>query len=253
MSYYKVDGADLTAIANKIRSKGGTSAQLEFPDGFEDAVDDIKAYSASDNGKVVSNGELVAQTSQNIDTNGTYDTTLKDEVVVNIPSGAVKVASGTFVGAGSSTIALYVGKKCPQTDFILNIWVDNGTQITPNSGTDRISVINQIMVQKRFSNVDLSTDGNRTMSNLMTYPTYNSSGDSYTDRTPPTSVSNVSYVRMTTVVAEGNYFSNIKRDSNGFTFNFGKNAQYYYQNGITCNWELLYIGSDPTNDIVEVA
>ena len=41
MSYYKVDGADLTAIANKIRSKGGTSAQLAFPDDFEDAVDAI--------------------------------------------------------------------------------------------------------------------------------------------------------------------------------------------------------------------
>lgn len=45
------------------------------------------SYSASDEGKVVSNGALVAQSSQNIDTNGTYDTTLKNEVVVNVSGG----------------------------------------------------------------------------------------------------------------------------------------------------------------------
>lgn len=45
------------------------------------------SYSAGDEGKVVSNGALVAQSSQNIDTNGTYDTTLKDEIVVNVSGG----------------------------------------------------------------------------------------------------------------------------------------------------------------------
>lgn len=45
------------------------------------------SYSQSDEGKVVSSGELVAQTSQTITENGTYDTTLKDSVTVNVPSG----------------------------------------------------------------------------------------------------------------------------------------------------------------------
>ena len=53
-------------------------------------------YAASDEGKVVSNGELVAQTSQTIDENGTYDTTLKNEVVVDVQSGGpVLLASET--------------------------------------------------------------------------------------------------------------------------------------------------------------
>ena len=34
--------ADLTAIADAIRTKGGTSAQLAFPDGFVSAVQAIK-------------------------------------------------------------------------------------------------------------------------------------------------------------------------------------------------------------------
>lgn len=42
MSNYIVDGADLTSVANAIRTKGGTSAQLAFPQGFVDAVDAIE-------------------------------------------------------------------------------------------------------------------------------------------------------------------------------------------------------------------
>ncbi len=44
-------------------------------------------YAASDEGKVVSNGELVAQTSTTVTQNGTYDTTENDEVVVNVSGG----------------------------------------------------------------------------------------------------------------------------------------------------------------------
>lgn len=38
MTDYLVDGTNLTAIANAIRSKGGTSAALTFPQGFVDAI-----------------------------------------------------------------------------------------------------------------------------------------------------------------------------------------------------------------------
>lgn len=43
MSNYLVDGADLTSVAAAIRTKGGTSAQLQFPQGFVDAVGNIQA------------------------------------------------------------------------------------------------------------------------------------------------------------------------------------------------------------------
>ena len=42
MSNYLVDGADLTSVADAIRTKGGTSAQLAFPQGFVDAVEAIE-------------------------------------------------------------------------------------------------------------------------------------------------------------------------------------------------------------------
>lgn len=41
MAQYIVNDTELTAVANAIRTKGGTSEALEFPQGFVDAVDDI--------------------------------------------------------------------------------------------------------------------------------------------------------------------------------------------------------------------
>ena len=47
------------------------------------------SYSASDEGKVVSNGALVAQTSDTVTTNDTYDTTLINSLTVNVSGGSL--------------------------------------------------------------------------------------------------------------------------------------------------------------------
>lgn len=212
------------------------------------------SYAAADEGKVVQSGALVSQSSQTVTENGTYDTTLKNEVVVNVSggssSGAVTVASGTFVATRKTAVNVFVGKKCPKTDFIFNIWIANGTAIYPASGTDRIYVAYQAMAQKVFAEYDLSTDGTIAVTNKLTYPTYN--GDTPTNRTPDERVSNSACVRMTTTLSETLRLANIKRDSTGFTMSYTGDTQHFLENGATYNWELLYIGSDPTNDIVEV-
>lgn len=46
------------------------------------------SYVLSDEGKVVNNGALVEQSSQTVYANGTYDTTLKNEIVVDLASAA---------------------------------------------------------------------------------------------------------------------------------------------------------------------
>lgn len=48
MSNYIVDGADLTSVANAIRTKGGTSAQLAFPADFVQAIEDIETGGGGD-------------------------------------------------------------------------------------------------------------------------------------------------------------------------------------------------------------
>ena len=53
MAEYLVKSEDLTAVADAIRTKGGTDAQLTFPDGFVDAVQAISAGTAITDGIVV--------------------------------------------------------------------------------------------------------------------------------------------------------------------------------------------------------
>ena len=49
MSKYLVDGTDMTSVANAIRTKGGTSAQLEFPSGFVSAIGNISGGGGASN------------------------------------------------------------------------------------------------------------------------------------------------------------------------------------------------------------
>lgn len=51
------------------------------------------SISPSDEGKVVVSGSLVSQTSTTVTTNGTYNTTTNNEVVVNVP-GSLPSANG---------------------------------------------------------------------------------------------------------------------------------------------------------------
>lgn len=52
------------------------------------------SYAQSDEGKVVSNGSLVSQTSTTKTENGTYDTTLINSVTVNVAGQVLPSASG---------------------------------------------------------------------------------------------------------------------------------------------------------------
>ena len=131
--------ADLEDIADAIRAKGGTSASLAFPNDFVSAVQAIptgitptgtksitengtydvtqyasasvsvpNSYSQSDEGKVVSNGALVAQSSDTVTTNNTYDTTLINSLTVNVSGGGGWTTDGVATGAepnGAITIS----------------------------------------------------------------------------------------------------------------------------------------------------
>lgn len=89
MAKVLVTESNLTAIANAIRGRNGSSDTYK-PGQMAAAVTAIpNSYAAGDEGKVVSNGALVAQTARasEIDANGTYDTTNNNSVTVNVSGG----------------------------------------------------------------------------------------------------------------------------------------------------------------------
>lgn len=94
-------GGDVTVESKSISSNGTYTA----PSGKAYSpvtVDVPNSYAAGDEGKVVSNGALVAQTAHaEVTQNGTIDTTLNNSVVVNVSGGdpnenANKLAAGTL-------------------------------------------------------------------------------------------------------------------------------------------------------------
>lgn len=80
------------------------------------------SYSAGDEGKVVSNGALVAQTSDTVTANDTYDTTLINSLTVNVSGGggfsASEIAKRAIAGSitidiNSAGIGMYAFYECP--------------------------------------------------------------------------------------------------------------------------------------------
>lgn len=72
------------------------------------------SYDASDEGKVVDNGALVSQSSATYTTNDTYDTTLINEVTVNVSGGGVDMFN--FTGGNIQAI-IGTGTQYILTDF----------------------------------------------------------------------------------------------------------------------------------------
>lgn len=83
-----------------ITSNGTTTHNIKDYASAQITADVPNTYAASDEGKVVDNGALVAQTSQSITANGTYDTTLKNSVSVDVP-----VPPGYIIPTGTKSIA----------------------------------------------------------------------------------------------------------------------------------------------------
>lgn len=65
MSNYIASDTDLTAVADAIRTKGGTSGVLEFPNGFVNAIGAISAGGAA---TLVGSAEFVVSTTSTSDT-----------------------------------------------------------------------------------------------------------------------------------------------------------------------------------------
>lgn len=110
MSDYRVSETDLTAVADAIRTKGGTVEPLSFPYGFVSAVRDIPSGGGS---------TLITK---NITANGTYnaeDDNADGYSAVNVNVQLTRYLSGTFTpvteekGSAKSISLPYFGNGYP--------------------------------------------------------------------------------------------------------------------------------------------
>ena len=98
-----VPSAQPTLVTKSINANGTYAASGDSADGYRSVTVNVpNSYVAGDEGKVVSSGALVAQTARasEITANGTYDTTLNDEVVVSV---APNLQSKTVTQNGTIT------------------------------------------------------------------------------------------------------------------------------------------------------
>lgn len=215
---YIVSDTDMTAVANAIRAKGGTSDPLSFPTGFCDAISQISGGGGS--------------------------------------SGATVIASGTWMGDATNNIQVAVGKKMANTNFVFIVWLDNGVTIDASDGAGRKPVRCGYAISKRWGHFDLSSDGTKTQLSDVSFVADNQSGTVNT-RTPNYCLSTQIYSRTPTVDGQEGWCSvsqaKIIRNSSGFSLRFerGGGNQYKYMT-TTYSWEVIYFGDDPTNEIVEV-
>ena len=216
-----VDSAKLNAAlnyeANKIIAKGGGTAPLAFDfeneKGFGDYVDAIPSGGGG---------------------------------------GATVIASGTFTGSGY-TVNLPVGKKMPKTSFGFRLRLQSSSVISTDAS--KFTAVGYYFTAYSPDYFDFSANGKKYLSTTFSFST--SYSGSITSLSPKLSKVAVVFYRGTNgnsnqIPADVNAIAFTKADD-GFTANVTLwNANNHFAAGATYEWELLYFGSDPTNDIVEV-
>lgn len=199
-------------------------------------------------------GSLSASGTLTLETEGKY---CEDDITVDYTSpggggGITKIADGTFTGAGNYTVDLSIGKKMPQTNFWFRLW------LTPSSvlaNAEKYSAIGLFFTVYSPDKYDLSTDGTKRPATTYSFSTdYNGVT---TVCLPVLSRETVVFYRYANTesaqIASVNNTISITKSSAGFTVTPTLwNPNNLYASGLTYNWEIVYFGNDPTNDIVEV-
>lgn len=145
---YKVTDAELTSIANAIRTKGGTSSDLVYPDGFISAISNIPSGGGS---------TLITKS---ITENGTYNASSDSadgysSVTVNVAASASKMVTGTFTGDSAGALAVtvpYSGSGYP----IAGIVFPSDGAWEANSGIPEL-IRKNCIIMWAFGKIDTST------------------------------------------------------------------------------------------------
>lgn len=175
--------------------------------------------------------------------------------------GSTVIASGTFAGNNAYNITVPLGKKMAQTDFVFAMYLPDETEIPYVNDSSSVLITNAyVCIPKQISKIDLSED-NDTIRFKGGY-VYNVNNEGViTQVSKAGTVAAAAEIQGTSstwgIFGNGTNPSytmvTMKRDSSGFAMKLNRNAwQSKFKSGFTYNWKVVYFGTDPTNDIVEV-
>jgi len=120
-----------------IVSNGTYTASTEGMSGFSEVTVNVpNRYTSADEGKVVSSGALVAQTSDTVTQNGTVDTTLINSLTVNVSGGSTPTGSLTITENGTFDVTNYASA-------VVNV----------QSGTPTLTLLDTISVSSQVSDI----------------------------------------------------------------------------------------------------
>ena len=137
----KIDFEDLRDAMLPVYGQKTITANGTYParDDGVDAWSSVTAnvpntYTASDEGKVVDNGMLTAQTSLGITENGTYNTTTRNLVTVNVAAGGADLAGNLAPAYESLSFPVSEGTGCMYNGlyYVANQSIQTAETFDPN-------------------------------------------------------------------------------------------------------------------------
>lgn len=162
--------------------------------------------------------------------------------------GVEIIAEGTFTGTGKHYVTIQLGDRCPETDFILLIWL-NQEQVLPVNTTHKVAQVS-ILVSHEFVRYDLSTSGTISTAGQMCYPL--ESGASVTPSRPAVVGADVYNSGASFSEFQGQS-AKVTRSATGFSISLNRgNSAYPFVVDATYHWRLIYYGADPANEIISI-
>lgn len=167
MAEYLTNTADLTAVADAIRAKGGTSAQLVYPAGFVSAIQAIQTGIAPQLVVTVSAGATVTATNGSKTITGTSDST--GVCTLTVPEIGTWRVSATLDGKTSDTKSVSITDSYAVSLNFVYPTLNKNTWETIKNISDAGQGANYWSVGDRKAVTLNGTVGHLTLSNYTTY------------------------------------------------------------------------------------
>lgn len=123
-----VSGGSATLTTKTITANGTYNASSDNADGYSQVVANVpNTYSASDEGKVVSNGRLYAQGIGIATENRSYDTTMIKTMLVNVPHSESNIPVAISVTTQPTKASYITGETLDLTGIVVTATYADGT------------------------------------------------------------------------------------------------------------------------------